>query len=226
MKVIWKFIVDTLVGGLLVLLPAYLAIILIAKGASVLIESAKPLVKLLPVSVEYHAVMAVLLVIVASFVIGLAVRTWPGRPLGRWLDKGVLDRLPGYTFLRNVLGRTFGDESAEFRVAFIEFDDNTALGYVVEEHADGNFTVFMPGSPTPFSGTVLLMPAQRVHIIDVPFMQAFRSMAKWGTGVRDLALVLEQQRAAAAAAGAAASPASGPAPAGSRPAAPGSAAAP
>jgi len=197
MKVIWKFVRSTIVGGLLVLLPAYVAIVLIAKGVNALIEVAKPLVKLLPVGVEYHAIVAFLLVLVASFVVGLAVQTWPGRPLGRWLDRGLLDRLPGYTFLRSLLGRTFGDESAEFRVAFVTFDDNTALAYVVEEHADGNYTIFMPSSPTPFSGTVLLMPAERVHIVDVPFMQAFRSMAKWGTGVRGIAQVLEAQRASA-----------------------------
>lgn len=187
MKAIWKFISRTLVGGLLVLLPAYLAILLLAKGVKGLIGIAKPLVNHMPIEAEHHAIAALAVVLVASFIVGLAVTTWPGRPLGRWLDKGLLDRIPGYTFLRSLLGRTFGDQSAEFRVAFIEFDDNTALGYVVEEHADGKFTVFLPSSPTPFSGTVLLMPAHRVHIVDVPFTQAFSAMAKWGTGVRDMA---------------------------------------
>jgi len=196
MKAIWKFISNTLIGGLLVLLPAYLAILLIVKGIKGLTQLVKPIVNLLPVGVEHHAVVALLIVVLASFIVGLAVRTWPGRPLGRWLDKGVLDRIPGYTFIRGLLGRTFGDKSAEFRVAFIEFDDNTALGYVVEEHEDGNYTVFMPSSPTPFSGTVLLMPPQRVHIVDVPFTQAFSSMAKWGTGVREVSRTLARQRAA------------------------------
>ncbi|HYP85168.1 DUF502 domain-containing protein [Variovorax sp.] len=195
MKAIWNFLINTLIGGLLVLLPAYLAILLIVKGMMGLVEVAKPLVKVLPIDTDHHAIAALLLIILASFIVGLAVRTWPGRPLGRWLDKGLLDRIPGYTFLRSLLGRTFGDETAEFRVAFIEFDDNTAIGFVVEQHEDGNYTVFMPSSPTPFSGTVLLMPAQRVHFVDVPFMQAFSSMAKWGTGVRSLAQVLDQQRA-------------------------------
>mgnify|MGYP003585622920 CR=1 FL=1 len=199
MKAIWKFISNTLVGGLLVLLPAYLAILLIIKGVKGLTQLVKPLVDLLPVGVEHQAIVALAIVLLASFVVGLAVRTWPGRPLGRWLDKGLLDRIPGYTFLRSLLGRTFGDQSAEFRVAFIDFDDNTALGYVVEEHEDGNFTVFMPSSPTPFSGSVLLMPANRVRIVDVPFTQAFSAMAKWGTGVREVSRLAaqEQQRAAA-----------------------------
>jgi len=193
MKLIWKFIASTLMAGLLVLLPAYLAILMIAKGVKGLIEMAKPLAQMLPVESEHHAIVAMLMVVAASFLVGLAVRTWPGRPLGRWIDKGLLDRIPGYTFIRSLLGRSLGDDSAEFRVAFIEFDDNTALGYVVEEHADGHYTVFMPSSPTPFSGTVLLMPAQRVHIVDVPFSLAFRSMAKWGTGVRGISEALAAQ---------------------------------
>ena len=193
MKTIWKFIASTLIGGLLVLLPAYLAILLIAKGVKGLIGIAKPLVSHLPIEADHHAIAALAIVLLASFVVGLAVTTWPGRPLGRWLDKGLLDRIPGYTFLRSLLSRTFGDESAEFRVAFVEFDDNTALCYVVEEHANGYFTVFIPSSPTPFSGSVLLMPAHRVHIIDVPFTQAFSAMAKWGTGIRDLAPLVDKK---------------------------------
>lgn len=193
MKTIWKFIINTLVGGLLVLLPAYLAILLIIKGVMGLSQMVKPLVNMLPIGVEHHAIAAVLIVVLASFIVGLAVTTWPGRPLGKWLDKGLLDRIPGYTFIRSMLGRSFGDQSAEFRVAFIEFDDNTVLGYVVEEHGDGKFTVFLPSSPTPFSGNVMLMPAHRVHIIDVPFMQAFGSLAKWGTGVRDMAPLVKTQ---------------------------------
>ena len=196
MKALWKFVSRTFIGGLLVLLPAYLAILLIAKGIKGLTQMARPLVAMLPIGVEHHAIAAAGIVVVASFLVGLAVTTWPGRPLGKWLDKGLLDRIPGYTFLRSLLGRSLGDQSAEFRVGFVEFDDNTALCYVVEEHADGNFTVFLPSSPTPFAGTVLLMPPERVRIVDVPFMQAFQSMAKWGTGVREIALVMDQQRPA------------------------------
>ena len=196
MKVLWKFFVNTLIGGLLVLLPAYLAILLIAKGIKGLVDMVKPLVNLMPIEAEHHAIVALGVDIAACFIVGLAVQTWPGRPLGRWLDKGLLDRIPGYSFLRSLLGRSMGEDSAEFRVAIIEFDDNKAMGFVVEEHADGTFTVFMPSSPTPFSGTVLLMPAERVHFVDVPFRQAFTSQAKWGTGVRNIAQALEQQRAA------------------------------
>lgn len=186
MKTVWKFVSSTLIGGLLVLLPAYLAILLIAKGVKGLVAIAKPLVSHMPIEADHHAIAALGIVLLASFVVGLAVTTWPGRPLGRWLDKGLLDRIPGYTFLRSLLGRTFGDESAEFRVAFVELDDSTSLCYVVEEHDDGFFTVFIPGSPTPFSGAVLLLPAHRIHIVDVPFTQAFRAMTKWGTGMRDI----------------------------------------
>ena len=198
MKTIWKFISSTLVGGLLVLLPAYLAILLIAKGVKGLAQMAQPLVKMLPIGVEHQAIAALGVVVVASFVVGLAVTTWPGRPLGRWLDKGLLDRIPGYTFLRSLLGRTFGDQSSEFRVAMVEIEEALVVGYVVEEMADGRYTVFVPASPTPFTGAVYVLTPERVHIIDVPFTQAFSSMTKWGTGVRELIAAMDKQKVAAA----------------------------
>lgn len=168
----------------------YLAVLLIVKGVVGLTRLVNPLLKMLAVNTEHHALVAFAIVVLASFVVVLAVTTWPGRPLARWLDKGLPHRILGYTFFRSLLSRTIGDSKTEFRVAFIEFDDSTALGYVVEEHPDGTFTVFFPSSPSPISGTVLLMPPSRVRIVDVPFTLVFGSMTKWGSGVRDIACML------------------------------------
>ena len=47
--------------------------------------------------------------------------------------------------------------------------------------------------PTLFWGALLLIPPHRVHIVDVPFTQAFSAMAKWGTGMRDIAPLVEKR---------------------------------
>ncbi len=199
MKAIWKFLMRTLMGGVLVLLPAYLAILLLLKAMQGMVALVKPLANHLPIEAAHHTLFAVGLIIVASFVVGLALQTWPGKPVGRWLEKGVLDRIPGYSVIRSVMRRSVGDDTSEFKVALVEIEEALVVGYVVEEFPDGRYTVFVPASPTPFSGAVYVLTPERVHIIDVPFMQAFQSMAKWGTGTRALIQALEKQRAAKAA---------------------------
>ena len=55
-----------------------MAILLIAKGVKGLIGIAKPLVSHLPIEADHHAIAALGVVLAASFVVGLAVTTWPG----------------------------------------------------------------------------------------------------------------------------------------------------
>ena len=198
MRKILKFVGTAIMGGLLVLLPAYLAVLLLLKGVQGLMAIVKPLASHLPIEAAHHNLFALGLIVVASFVVGLALMTWPGKPLGRWVEKGVLDRIPGYSIIRSVLRRSVGDDTSEFRVAFVEIEEALVVGYVVEEFTDGRYTVFVPGSPSAFSGAVYVLTPERVHIIDVPFMQAFQSMTKWGTGTRTLIQALEKQRAAKA----------------------------
>jgi uncharacterized membrane protein len=198
MHAIWSFVKSTLVGGLLVLLPAYLAVLLLLKGVQGLTALVKPLANHLPIEAEHHTIFAIALIILVSFLIGLALKTWPGKRMGNWFTTEVLGRIPGYSVIRSVMRRSFGDESSEFKVAFVEIEEALVVGYVVEEHDDGRYTVFVPASPTPFSGAVYVLTPERVHIVDVPFLQAFQAMTKWGNGTRDLIKAMDQQEAAKA----------------------------
>jgi uncharacterized membrane protein len=57
---------------------------------------------------------------------------------------------------------------------------------VVEELPDGQCVVLVPSVPTPVSGTLYILPPDRVHRIDVPVTRVFRVYAKWGEGAGEL----------------------------------------
>ena len=57
--------------------------------------------------------------------------------------------------------------------------------FIIEELADGRFTVFVPSVPTPFAAVYVLTP-ERVHPLDVPFTQALQSISRWGSGSKEL----------------------------------------
>ena len=76
--------------------------------------------------------------------------------------------------------------------------------FIIEEHDDGRYTIFVPSIPTPFAGAVFIADRARVHPLDVPFTDALRTVSKWGSGSKDLVAIMEgtaKPRAGAAAAG-------------------------
>ena len=195
MKAAWKFISATLVGGLLVLLPLYLAGLLVAKLIGALETLLKPLARMTPLEPRHDTLFSVAVALVISLLIGLAIQTRAGRRAGGWVRDNVLMHIPGYALIRSVTRRSIGDESGEFEVALAEIEDGLTVVFVVERHADGRFTVFVPGSPTAFSGKAVVLEPDQLQIVDVPFVQAVRAMGQWGTGMRDIVAALGAQKA-------------------------------
>jgi len=58
---------------------------------------------------------------------------------------------------------------------------------------DGRFTIFVPSVPTPFAGAVYVLGPERVHMIDVPFTQAIKTITQWGSGSRELVAAMPKK---------------------------------
>jgi uncharacterized membrane protein len=85
-----------------------------------------------------------------------------------------------------------------FAVALVEVGDRLAIAFIVENHDDGAYTVFVPSVPTLAAGAVFIVPKERVHIVDVPFARAVSVVSKWGAGARDLRTVMMKARSTVA----------------------------
>jgi hypothetical protein len=53
--------------------------------------------------------------------------------------------------------------------------------------------VFVPSIPTPFTGAVMVPDSSRVHLLDVPFTEAMKSVSRWGSGTSAMVLAFERQ---------------------------------
>jgi hypothetical protein len=51
----------------------------------------------------------------------------------------------------------------------------------------------VPSIPTPLAGAVYVISRERVHILDVPFTQAIRSVSRWGSGSADLVAAIRKE---------------------------------
>jgi len=191
-----KSILSSVVAGLLVLAPIYLAILLLIKAMSSLSKVIGPLAKLLPAWLPGAQLLSLLLVLVVCFLTGLAVRTRLGRATWGQIEKSLFQRIPGYPLLRSLTQRLAGEsEGRAWRPALAEIEDALVPAFIIEELDDGRLTVFVPSVPTPFAGAVYILSATRVHPLTVPFTQAVSVVSRWGSGAKDLVAATELKKA-------------------------------
>jgi hypothetical protein len=83
---------------------------------------------------------------------------------------------------KNLTRRVAGEEGIEFAPGLVDLygSETRALGLIVEEHEDGNFTVFIPLSPMATIGQVFLLPSTRVQKLEAKFVDVVNSLTQWG----------------------------------------------
>jgi uncharacterized membrane protein len=187
MKLARDFLRNALVGGLLIVLPIYLAVLLLLKGMQSAAALVRPFTVLLPAWLPAENLLSLALVLVVCSLIGIAVRTRAGRILRERMEKSLFERLPGYALFRSLTQRLAGEgrENA-WKPALVEIEEALVPAFIIEEIDDGRFTIFVPSVPTPFAGAVYVLSRERVHPLDVPFTQAITSISRWGSGSKEL----------------------------------------
>ena len=81
-----------------------------------------------------------------------------------------------------------------WKPALVEIEDALVPAFIIEEFADGRYTVFVPSIPTPFAGAVYVLDRKRVHPLDVPFTEALKVVSRWGSGAKDLVAAMEGKK--------------------------------
>jgi uncharacterized membrane protein len=192
MKRFGEFVVSAFVGGLLIVIPIYVTILLLLKAMQSVVGLVRPFAMLLPDWLPAEHTLSLLLVLFACFLIGVAVRTPAGRAIRERIEKSLFERLPGYALFRSLTQRLAGkDEENVWKPALAEIEEALVPAFIIEELEDGRFTVFVPSVPTSFAGAVYILSRERVHPLDVPFTQALTSVSKWGSGSKDLVAAMK-----------------------------------
>ena len=187
MKKFFELLVRTFVTGLLIVVPVYLAILLLLQAMKSVVALVRPFARLLPEWFPAERALSLLLVLIFCWLIGAAVRTSAGRAVREQIEKIFFERMPGYALLRSLTQRLAGeDDGSAWKPALVEIEDALVPAFIIEELLDGRFTVFVPSVPTPFAGAVYILDRERVHPLDVPFTQALQSISRWGSGSKEL----------------------------------------
>lgn len=199
MKSIIEFLKTTLIGGLVVVLPVWISVLLLLKTLGMLSLFFKPIIHELPEHARHPRLLSLLVLILGCFLIGLILRTSIGRLAGRTVERNLLRRIPAYSVFRGFAGQLTGrDASSRFDPCLVELEDALVPAFIVEPHPDGRFTVFVPAAPTPAAGSIYIMAAERVHPVDVTLLKAMGCISKWGSGSGELLAAMKPASAGAA----------------------------
>ena len=195
MKQVRKSLVQTFVAGVLLVVPVYLAILMLLKAMKSLGAVVRPVARLLPKSFPAETVISLLLVVVFCLLAGTVLRTTFGQGMMAKMESSILHKIPGYDVIRSMAGQLTGQgQDRAWQPALVEIEDALVPAFIVEEFEDGRFTVFVPSVPTPLAGAIYILSADRVHPLNVPFTQAVKTVTRWGSGAKELVNAMQGAR--------------------------------
>jgi uncharacterized membrane protein len=193
MKKAFMFVAKAVLGGLLIVVPIYLAVLLLLQGMKTVVGLVRPFALLLPDWFPAEKALSLLLVLMIFFLIGVAVRTQAGRAARERIERTFFERIPGYALFRSLTQQVAGDNRQNvWKPALVEIEEALVPAFIIEEFEDGRYTVFVPSIPTPLAGAVYILDRKRVHPLNVPFTDALKAVSKWGSGAKDLVAAMER----------------------------------
>ena len=182
------FVKTMILGGLLFLFPLVIVTAVVGKAFSLMVRVTEPLDDVIPTDtvadVAVVNLVAIAALLVGCFVAGLVAQSEIGRRVYRTADSNLEGIIPGYSALKARLGSAVGSEERRktFKTIFVQFDDQGQIAFEVERLADGRVAVFLPGAPDPWSGSVLVVDADRVTPLDVEILPVSRTFKNLGRG--------------------------------------------
>jgi uncharacterized membrane protein len=191
MKRLLDILKTTAVGGIGILLPLLLLCLLVREIFEFVVALAVPITVLFPPGMlerlNAPELIAVLLILGVSFLFGIAARTAGGKRLGRAVDRGLMERLPLYQFVKNLSAAIMPSQEQGFKAGLLKSADGSKEPvYVIEEQDNGDFTVLVPWVPMAFSGSLKIVSSERIELLDISLMEFSRILSQLGMGVEGL----------------------------------------
>ena len=184
------FLKTTIVGGVLFLLPLGLVLFILSYALRLATSVARPISEALRLDqigdlagIGITTVIGVLLLVLVSFAAGLVARTAIGGRISGWFEGSLLSALPQYQMLKSMTeGLAQIEADTGIKPALISIEDGWQIGYILEMLENGWLAVFLPQAPTPMSGNVMYLEADRVRPLSITMVQAMAIVKRIGVG--------------------------------------------
>lgn len=193
MEKIKSFVNTTFLGGLVVVLPLVILVLVFNWLFDLVAENIRPITRIIIETARLHefvaSILAITIIIGSCFLLGLFVRTRFGNFSYGLFEENILKRIPGYRIIKETVAQLFGSEKNLFSgVALVNLFGNETLitAFITDTHADGSYTVFVPSGPAPTAGFIYHLKEKYVHKIDYPVDLAMKTIISLGAGSKQL----------------------------------------
>jgi len=186
-----KFLITTVVGGMLFLIPLVLVTFFIGKAFKIMKVIALPIGKLIPVEsigeIGLVNILAGLIILLVCLAAGLIARSRFAQSFYDKSDSLLAELVPSYTWIKTVMKNLAGEvETNAFKPVLVSFDDQMQIAFEMERSVDNLVVVFVPGAPDVRSGSVVYVTADRVQPLATTFMTVNRTLKHMGRGAANL----------------------------------------
>ena len=169
------FFKTTALGGLFFLLPLAVVGAILGYVYSLVIVIYEPLRDNIPVStpagVAALFAIAVGILVLLCFISGIIARRAIGRKFSKTVEKQLMTVFPKYAVYKDLLADNIGgpENVPSLTPVCVRFEECHRLAFEADRLTNGMVAVYLPGAPDSWIGSVVLVSADRIEPVDIPF---------------------------------------------------------
>ena len=185
-----QFILTTVIGGVLFLVPVVFLGMILTKAAGYMMVIAQPLAAWIPVDsiggVALANLIAIVAVILLCFLAGLVARHALAGKVVKNLESKVLMKIPGYSMVKGIAGGFDSSEKEGLKPVALKLGTAERIGFEMQKLPDGRSVIYIPSAPSPWSRITQVLPPDQVTYLDVPVTKIIEITESYGYGVGEL----------------------------------------
>jgi len=188
-----QFLKTTIIGGLVFMVPVVVVVAILGKAFAIMMLVAKPLGALIPMDsiggIAFANLLALMAIFLCCFIAGVIAQSAIAKKAHDVIDSALLT-IPGYELVKGFTDSMNSSEEAANSLlpVLVHFDDNGQIGFEIERDEEGNVVVYLPGAPSPWSGSVAYFKEERVKSLDISIPEAMASIRNLGRGSAGMAI--------------------------------------
>jgi uncharacterized membrane protein len=187
-----SFLKTSIIGGVVVILPMFIFIMVFKWLFGWVTDIIQPLTDLIVTESHMSEIIAdalvIAIILISCFIIGIIVKTKIGKFMHENLESRILKIAPGYSTIKEIVMQFIGKKFPFSSVALVRIFENDTLvtAFITDSHPDGSYTIFVPTAPNPTSGFIYHVKGKYVHHVDIPIEEAMRSVITCGAGSKKI----------------------------------------
>lgn len=185
----FNFLKNVFLKGLLVMIPILVLYIALRELIEIMVGFATPIADLFPpdtFDVEHQTeILAGMLIVGTALFFGLLATAGPLNRAGSWLEDKTLNKLPMYRMLKSFVAAFLDiQDEKSFQPALLDCADGSSEPvYIIEETVSGDAVVMCPWTPTPFAGSLKIVPKARLRKVQVSLDEYSLTLTHFGLGL-------------------------------------------